>query len=79
MTFDEYINNPMGIKSAVISNREMYRKMYTEKFDKVMVREVGKMDYQLSKSNSKYYCYLKVAQHIYGVNLDLLWISSVLM
>lgn len=60
MTFDEYINNPMGIKSAVISNREMYRKMYTEKFDKVMVREVGKMDYQLSKSNSKYYCYLKV-------------------
>ena len=59
MTFDEYINNPMGIKSAVISNREMYRKMYTEKFDKVMVREVGKMDYQLSKSNSKYYCYLK--------------------
>ena len=52
MTFDEYINNPMGIKSAVISNREMYRKMYTEKFDKVMVREVGKMDYQLSISYS---------------------------
>ena len=65
MTFDEYINNPMGIKSAVISNREMYRKMYTEKFDKVMVREVGKMDYQLSKSNSKYYCYrlTKAAKH----------------
>ena len=53
MTFDEYINNPMGVKSAVISNREMYRKMYTEKLNKIMVREVGKIDYQLYKSKKK--------------------------
>lgn len=64
MTFEEYINNPMGIKSAVISNREMYRKMYTDKLNKVMVREVGKVDYQLYKSKSKYYCYMKIPSEV---------------
>lgn len=64
MTFDEYINNPMGQKSAVISNREMYRKMYTDKFNKVMVREVGKIDYHLYKGKSKYYCYLRVPSEV---------------
>ena len=43
MTFEEYINNPMGVKNAVISHREMYRKMYMEKLDKIMMREVGRL------------------------------------
>ena len=33
MTLREYIQNPMGIANAVISNREMYRKFYNEKFE----------------------------------------------
>lgn len=64
MTFDEYINNPMGNKSAVISNRNMYRNMYMEKLDKIMVREIGKIDYKLSKSKTKYYCYMKVPSEV---------------
>ena len=36
MTFDQYIQNAMGIKNAVISNREMYRTMYTEKLNKIL-------------------------------------------
>ena len=34
MTFDEYIQNPMGIKNAVFSHREMYRELYKNKFNK---------------------------------------------
>ena len=60
MTYDEYINNPMGTKNAVISNREMYRTMYTQKLDTIMVREAGKITYHAYKSGSKYYCYMKI-------------------
>ena len=64
MTFEEYINNPMGVKNAVISHREMYRKMYMEKLDRIMTREVGKIDYWLYKSPMKYYCYMKIPSEV---------------
>lgn len=66
MTFEEYIRNPMGIANSVISNREMYKKLYTDKLDKILLREVGKLEYYCMKeskgSNSKdvYWCYLKI-------------------
>ena len=52
MTFDEYIQNPMGKTNSVISNRIMYRNMYQEKLDKIMVREAGKVDYKAYKDNT---------------------------
>lgn len=58
MTIEQYIKNPMG--NAVMSNREMYRKMYMEKLDKLMVRESGKIKYKLYRSSSKYYAHIKV-------------------
>lgn len=64
MTFDEYIQNPMGIKNAVFSNREMYRTLYTEKLNKILVRESGKVVYYLYKSKSKYYAYIKVPSEL---------------
>lgn len=64
MTFDQYIQNPMGIKNAVISNREMYRTMYTDKLNKVLVREASKVEYYLYKSKSAYYCYIKVPSEV---------------
>lgn len=64
MTYDQYIQNPMGIKNAVISNREMYRSMYTEKLNKILVRESGKITYYLYKSKSKYYAYIKVPSEV---------------
>lgn len=60
MTIKDYINNPMGRKNAVISNREMYRSYYTDKFNKLMVRENGKIDYTLYKSKNNYYIHLKI-------------------
>ena len=60
MTFEEYINNPMGLKNAVFSNRNLYRDLYTDKFNKLMVRENSKIDYAILKSKSAYYILLKI-------------------
>ena len=36
-SFKEYIANPLGNKTAVFSSREMYRNLYTDKFNILMV------------------------------------------
>lgn len=64
MTFDEYIQNPMGIANSVISNRNMYRELYVKKLDKILVRELGKIDYKLYKSKSKYYVFMKIPSEV---------------
>ena len=76
MTFDQYIQNPMGIKNAVISNREMYRTMYTDKLNKVLVREASKVEYYLYKSKSAYYCYIKVSTRGLSTYLFKVFISQ---
>lgn len=61
MTFDQYIQNPMGIANSVISNREMYRTMYRQKWDVINLREHGEVKYKLYKTDkSVYYAYLKI-------------------
>lgn len=64
MTFDEYINNPMGKDNAVLSNREMFRNLYTEKLEKILVRESGKVKYNLYTSKNNYYIHLKVPSEV---------------
>ena len=60
MTFQDYINNPMGKNNSVISNREMHRTFYTQKFNQVLLRENGKIDYNMYKDNENYYIHIKV-------------------
>ena len=60
MTFEEYIQNPMGKENAVMSNREMYRRLYTEKLDKILMREAGKIDIYPYVDGKKYICHLKI-------------------
>ena len=64
MTYGQYIQNPMGIANAVISNRNMYRELYMNKLDKILVRELGKVDYSLYKSKNKYYVYIKIPSEV---------------
>ena len=45
MTFNQYIDNPMGKSNAVFSQREAFKAMYSEKFDKVLVKENGTLSY----------------------------------
>ena len=53
MTFEDYINNPMGKGSAVMSaaHREVMRMQYKKKFDNILLREKGKLDYRLFKDS----------------------------
>ena len=59
-SFKDYIANPLGAKSAVMSSREMYNAMYTSKFNLLMVRENSKIHYELFKGEKNYYIYLKI-------------------
>lgn len=64
MTFDQYIQNPMGVANAVISNRNMYRILYSEKLDKILVREAGNIEHYLYKDGDKYIAYLKIPSEV---------------
>ena len=64
MTLEQYILNPMGKNNAVLnaSMRELMRKQYMHKFDNILLRENGKIEYYLykdSKSNT-YWAHIKV-------------------
>ena len=66
MSFDKYIDNPSG-RSSVITNRGMYKEMYKSKFDAVLLREQGKIVYQVFKQNDpedSYYIYLKIPSEV---------------
>ena len=52
----------MGRGSSIFSGREVYRREYTDKFDKLLLREAGNIYYRLyyDDRNDHYFCYLKM-------------------
>lgn len=69
MTFNDYILNPMGKSNAVLSAaaREAQRAIYSKKFDNILLRENGKIDYYLYKGKGKtpeYYAHIKVPSEV---------------
>lgn len=64
ITYTQYINNPLGEKSSVVTNRGMYQKLYREKLDKILLREGGKVKYTLYKSKEKYYIHFKIPSEV---------------
>jgi len=60
MTFENYIKNPMGTGSAVLANSEMYKNFYSNKWDKIIVRENGTIQYKLYKAKDAYYAHIKI-------------------
>lgn len=63
-SYGQYINNPLGEKNSVITNRGMYYTMYKEKLDKILLREGGKVKYTLYKSKDKYYIHFKIPSEV---------------
>ena len=45
MTYDQYIKNPMG--GSVVTNRQVLMDMYNQKWNDLLVRENGKINYYL--------------------------------
>lgn len=65
MKFDEYIQNPMGTANSVYSHRTMYRNLYQEKLDKILVREAGNISYKAYKVSKKVYMlYIKIPSEV---------------
>lgn len=65
MTFNQYISNPMGIKNSVYSHSEVYRKLYSEKLDTILVREVGNVKYKLyNGSDDTYYILMNIPSEV---------------
>jgi len=65
MSFDKYIDNPSG--GQVFTNRQMYKAMYKQKFDAVLVREQGQINYVVYRSedeNDSYYIHIKVPSEV---------------
>lgn len=62
MTFQQYIDNPLGKKNAVFSQRDLFRTLYTDKFDKILLREAGNIKYTLyqDKKHDRYVAHIKV-------------------
>ena len=64
ITYTQYINNPLGEKSSVITNRGMYQKLYRDKLDKILLREGGKENYNLYKNKDNYYIHFKIPSEV---------------
>lgn len=66
MTFEEYIKNPSGKGSAVITNRQMYDDLYIRKFNMIMLREGNKFKWTCykTKNNSLYIIHIKVPSEV---------------
>ena len=65
MTLEEYIRNPMGKDNAVYSQRSMFMDLYSQKFDAVLAREAGKINYRMYKdTESKYLIHIKIPSEV---------------
>lgn len=66
ITYHQYISNPAGSGASVLHNKDMYKQMYTSKFDAIMMRENGKLDYKLFENKKKgiFYCYIKIPSEV---------------
>lgn len=68
MTLDQYILNPLGKKSAVLNStmREYMRSVYSAKFDNVLLKEHGKIRYQLftEAKHNTFWAYIKVPSEV---------------
>ena len=60
MAFSQYISNPTGMGTAVMSYRKMYEDLYHDKWNKIMTREMGKIEYNLYKDKKARYAHIKV-------------------
>ena len=62
MSFQQYIDNPLGKRNAVFSQRDLFKNLYTEKFDKLILREAGKINFTLymDKNKDTYVAHIKI-------------------
>ena len=65
MTFEEYINNPAGKGASNTPNKDMYRQYYTSQLDNLLLKENGKIKYNLYINGEKYYILFNIPHSKY--------------
>ena len=63
ITFDQYIKNPSGhSRGIIVSQRELARQVYTDKYNKMMIRANGDINYELyrSQDQSNFYIFFQM-------------------
>lgn len=60
MTFREWVANPSGKGSAVMSTKQLYKDMYTKKMNLLFLRESNKFKYTLYRSADEYDYYIHI-------------------
>lgn len=62
ITFKQYISNPTGGRSRIVGEEQLARQTYSKKYDQVMLKVAGNIEYWLFKvpDGRKYYLYVKV-------------------
>lgn len=64
ISFDKYIDNPSG-GASVMTNRNIYKDMYKSKFDKILLRENGKIEWESYYENDySFYIYMKIPSEV---------------
>ena len=68
MTIEEYVNNPMGKNNSVVpaSARELMRKDYGYRYNNLLLRENGKIDYKLYRirKDNVYIIHIKIPSEV---------------
>jgi len=65
MTLEEYIKNPMGVSNAVFSQRSMYKDLYTNKFNNIMLREAGSLVMHMYREgDTKFVLHIKIPSEV---------------
>jgi hypothetical protein len=61
-TFDNWIKNPTGSRPMMVQQREMAKQIYTDKYNKMMLRSAGSIKYTLwkSKKGDKFIVFFKI-------------------
>lgn len=60
ITFDDYIKNPMGKGAANNANKDMYKQFYSSELDKLLLKEGGKISYNLYINRDMYYIHFRI-------------------
>lgn len=63
-TLKEYMANPSGNKSSVLTNRQMYEDLYQGKWGEIMTRENGHVEYKLYHTKNEYVAYMKIPSEV---------------
>lgn len=60
----DYIHNPLGAGTAVMTQRGLYEKLYNDKWDALLLKENGNIAYLQYKKDEDYYIHFKIPSEV---------------